>query len=99
MGGCQNYGSFLWVPIILRHLFLGYPKKDQNFDSHQHVQVARQTIGIDSLGNDTASWLTLANPGFRAQGLEHMVFSVLSLLLLRRAARARLYSYCCIVCS
>ena len=27
MGGCQNYGPFLGVPIIIRHLMFRAPKK------------------------------------------------------------------------
>ena len=26
-----------WVPIIIRHLYLGYPKRDPNFDNHPYI--------------------------------------------------------------
>ena len=26
LGGCQNYGPF-WIPIIVRHVIFGVPKK------------------------------------------------------------------------
>ena len=38
MGGCQNYGPFLGLNII-RTQYLGYPKRDHNFDNYPYIYI------------------------------------------------------------
>ena len=37
MGGCQNHGPFLGILNIRCRIIIRYPRKDHNFDNHQHV--------------------------------------------------------------
>ena len=39
MGGCQKYGPFFGVLVKIRHLFLGYPKRDPNFDNYPYTYI------------------------------------------------------------
>ena len=49
VGGCENCGPF-WIPIIIRHLILGYPERDHRFDNHpcRHAYFHTTTLTIHS---------------------------------------------------
>ena len=40
MSGCQNYGPFLGTLFQYGTKYLGYPKRDHNFDNHPYWDVA-----------------------------------------------------------
>ena len=39
MGGCQNYGPFFVSLIQYSTYYLGYPKRDLNFDNHPYIYI------------------------------------------------------------
>ena len=41
MGGCQNYGPFLDPYYNTAPIYLGYPKKDHNFDNHPYGSLTK----------------------------------------------------------
>ena len=40
MDGCQNYGPFLGSLIKYGTYYLGYPRRDHNFDNHPNMSVS-----------------------------------------------------------
>ena len=44
-----NNGVLFWVLIIIRHVCLGYPKRDLNFDSHTY-HIIPKTLFYKHLG-------------------------------------------------
>ena len=56
MGGCQNYAPFLGPYYNTGTYYLGYPKRDPDFDNHPHRQSQkgnRRTLfksRVDGLG-------------------------------------------------
>ena len=54
-GGCQNYGPFLRPYYNTAPYYLGYPKREPNFDNYPHesavayvLRVARPSAGMAS---------------------------------------------------
>ena len=45
LGGCQNYGPFLGPYYNELTYYLGYPKRDHNFDNHPFVSGTDQKHG------------------------------------------------------
>ena len=50
MGGCQNDGPFLNPYYNTAPIYLGYPERDHNFDSHPYDTFRILYIGIKGFG-------------------------------------------------
>ena len=52
MGSSQNYASFLGTLNILCHIFIGYPRRNHNFDNRPCVaQVGAAKMGFYIIGS------------------------------------------------